>query len=121
MAITRRLPNSDETRDRALTVAKTKKDNTPPADVVITANTVTRLDAMQPDLAGKMQTRGTALQAQSQATALADAAKDKLRMFISHFFQTFNNAIDRAVFQKADRAYYQLDVNSNNVPDLASE
>ena len=121
MALTRRLPNSDVTRKIALDAGKTKKDNTAPGDVVITANTITRLDTTQPLFEQKMQERGNALQAQSDATALKNAAQGKAKMFISHYIQTFNNGADREVFPTSHRAFYQLDVNSNSVPQMDTE
>ncbi|MCJ7650366.1 MAG: hypothetical protein MUP85_17290, partial [Candidatus Lokiarchaeota archaeon] len=88
MGIKRRLPNSDETRHVALSTAKTKKDNTPPGNIVITPNTTTRLDTAQPLFAQKMQARGKALQLQSDSTSLKAAAQAKAKMYISHFIQT---------------------------------
>ena len=121
MSLTRKLPQSDVTRKIALDTGKTKKDNTAPADVVLTANTVTRLDTTQPLFKQKMQERGNALQVQSNATAAKNAAQGKAKMFISHFFQGFNNGADREVFPASHRAFYQLDVNSNSVPQMDTE
>lgn len=121
MALTRRLPNSDVTRMIALDAGKTKKDITAPADVVFTANTVTRIDTTQPLLKQKMQERGNTLQAQSNATAAKDAAMEKSKMFISHFFQSFNNGVARGVFPASHRAFFQLDVNSDSVPQMNTE
>jgi hypothetical protein len=42
-------------------------------------------------------------------------------MFISHFFQSFNNGVDRGMFPKDDRGFYQLPISSGAVPDLKSE
>src|SRR3972149_5828281 len=121
MAIRRTLPNSDETRNLALTAAKTKKDNTLPASIVITPNTITRLDATQPLLFSAMQARANALQAQSAATLLKNTTEKQAKMYISHFIQAFNNGVDRGIFPAAHRAFYQLDVSSNSVPDMNTE
>jgi len=121
MGIKRRLPNSDETRHVALSTAKTKKDNTPPGNIVITPNTITRLDAAQPLFAQKMQARGKALQLQSSSTSLKAAAQAKAKMYISHFIQTFNMGVDRGVFPTSHRAFYQLEISSKKVPPLNTE
>lgn len=121
MPISRRLPKSDEQRKLALNTAKIKKDNTPPANIVLTTNTVTRLDAMQPVFSAAMQTRATALQAQGNVTTLKNQAQAEAKLFISHFIQTFNNSVERGVFPASDRAYYQLDMSSNSVPPLDTE
>jgi hypothetical protein len=121
MGIKRRLPNSDETRHVALSTAKTKKDNTPLGNTVITPNTATRLDAAQPLFAQKMQARGKALQLQSSSTSLKAAAQAKTKMYISHFIQTFNMGVDRGVFPASHRAFYQLEISSKKVPLLNTE
>ncbi|MFC2092329.1 carboxypeptidase-like regulatory domain-containing protein [Bacteroidota bacterium] len=121
MGIKRRLPNSDETRHVALSTAKTKKDNTPPGNIVITPNTTTRLDAAQPLFAQKMQARGKALLLQSISTSLKAAAQAKAKMYISHFIQTFNMGVDRGVFPTSHRAFYQLEISSKKVPPLNTE
>ncbi|MEK6616195.1 MAG: hypothetical protein AABZ32_08815, partial [Bacteroidota bacterium] len=121
MSIHRKLPGTDETRNLALSAAKTKKDNTASADIVITPNTITRLDAMQPLLSSAMQARGSALQAQSTATSAKNTAQERARMFVSHFIQTFNNGVEREVFPAAHRAFYQLDVSSNSGPEMDTE
>ena len=121
MSLTRKLPQSDVTRKIAFDTSKTKKDNTAPADVVLTPNTITRLDTTQPLFSQKMQERGNALQAQTNATAAKDAAMGKAKMFISHFIQGFNNGADREVFPHSHKAFYQLDVNSDSVPKMDTE
>jgi hypothetical protein len=121
MSLQRKLPQSDVKRKIALDAGKTKKDNTAPADVVLTPDTITRLNTTQPLFSQKMQARGNALQAQTDATVLKDAAMEKARMHISHFFQTFNNGVARGVFPASHRAFYQLDVNSDSVPQMDTE
>lgn len=121
MSLQRKLPQSDVTREIALDAGKTKTDNTAPADVVLTPNTVTRLNTTQPLFKQKMQERGNALQAQSDSTAAKNASQAKSKMFISHFIQGFNNGADRDYFPKSHKAFYQLDVNSDSVPIMDTE
>ena len=121
MSLQRKLPQSDVKRMIALDTGKTKKDNTLPANVVLTPNTITRLDTTQPLFKQRMQERGNALQAQSNATAAKNAAQAKAKLFISHFIQGFNNGADRDYFPKSHKAFYQLDVNSDSVPTMDTE
>ncbi len=121
MSLQRRLPKTDAARLIALNAAKTKKDNTAPGAVVLTPNTITRLDTTQPLFASKMQTRANNLQAQTDSTASKETKQSKARMFASHFFQSFINAVLRGVFPNSHKAFYQLDVSSNSVPPLDSE
>ena len=52
---------------------------------------------------------------------MLQAQKARLRMLLSHFFQTLNMGVDRGVFQASDRASYQLDVSQTTLPALSME
>lgn len=121
MTLTRRLPQSDEGRDRALTTAKNRKDNVAAVDMAITPATGVRLDAIQPSFKGKMNLRSIAEQGQSLASALVNASKAKAIMFISQFFRVFNFGVKREKYSAADRNFYNLPVNSENIPDVNTE
>jgi len=121
MGISRRLPQTDDGRDLALTAGKNRKDTVVPADQALTPPTIVRLDVIQPGFRAAMLARGSALSGQSGVTDLVNAAKALAKMFISHFFQVFSLGVARGVYPKADRAHYQLDVNSNAVPDMGTE
>lgn len=117
----RQLPQSDEGRNIALTRAKDKNDSLPVGTEVLNAATVVSLDAMQPNFYSKMTLRDVALRNQGNSTIDTDTKKNKAKMFISHFFQTFLNGVDRGVFPEADKTYYHLDLNSNSVPVIKTE
>ena len=121
MAISRRLPQSDETRDKALTQAKVKNDSIPVANQFLTAATKTRLNASQPLFRAAMQNRGNALAAQAGATMGVSDAFVKTKMFISHFIQVFNLGVFRGKYLQQHRAFYQLDVNSDSLPPLNTQ
>jgi hypothetical protein len=42
-------------------------------------------------------------------------------MYISHYFQAYNNGIERGVFDKESRILYGLSENQSSVPSLGSE
>ncbi len=117
----RKLPRTDEERASALNMAKTRKDNVQPSEVPMSASTISRLDMAQPVFKQALLDRGSALREQAGATVVAEAERLRLRMFISHFFQAFNNGILRGMFTAADRAFYQIDVNSDVLPPLDSD
>lgn len=117
----RRLPRTDEERASALNMGKKKKDNVPAAELPMSASTITRLDIAQPLFKQKMQARADALSAQSASTSGTDAQRNSTRMYISHYFQAFNNGVARGMFTAAERAYYKLDVSSEAVPALDSD
>src|SRR5665647_686839 len=117
----RLLPRTDEEIIAALTAAKTKNDTLTEGHEVLNSATATRLDADEPDFAAKLLARGIALRNQGSSTSDLDSKRDRAKLFISHFFQAFNNGVMRGVFPAADRAYYQLDTNSSAVPVLNNE
>lgn len=121
MSIQRRLPNSDQTRDRALTTAKERMDAVAPADMAITPITQERLTNIQDLFKKAMQERANALVAQADGTAAMDPSKNAARMYISHFIQVFNLGVTRAVYTASARAFYQLDVSSDALPSLSTE
>lgn len=121
MAISRRLPNTDVTREKALTQAKTKNDSIPVGSQFLTPPTIIRLNAAQPAFTTAMQNRGNALAAQAGATSGVTLAFTITRMYISHFFQVFNLGVFRGKYLPQHRAFYQLDVNSDSVPALSTQ
>lgn len=121
MAIQRKLPGSDVKRDRALFMAKEKKDNTAPEFVALTPKTIVRLDATQVLYSQKMNERNYALAVRATSTTAKNISQAKTKKLISHFIQAFNNGVDRGVFSASDRAYFHLDINSDRVPSLGKE
>jgi hypothetical protein len=102
-------------------MGKKKKDNVPVAAWPMSPSTITRLDTAQPLFKQKMQARADALSAQSASTSGTDAQRNSTRMYISHYFQAFNNGVARGMFTAAERAYYKLDISSEAVPALDSD
>ncbi len=43
------------------------------------------------------------------------------RMYVTHFLQVFNMCVLRGEIKSADRAFYSLPVDSNDLPDLPNE
>lgn len=58
---------------------------------------------------------------QIAASAKAREALAELRMFVSHFFQSLNNAIARKMIMAADRILFGVDANDSTVPKLTTE
>lgn len=114
-------PNTDAQRLQAMEAAKLKADVTPAASLAFSADTLARLVAFLPNFNTQVQERGSALSAQAGVTTLADKAKTKLKLFISHFFQVFDFGIAREVYTADQRAHFQLDVNQEALPQLDTE
>jgi hypothetical protein len=118
----RRLPNTDEQRLLALQLAfnKSQIGGTNAVSPILAA-TLTQLAAFLPDYERQLTERGMALRGQALGTSHKEVAKATGQMYISHFIQVFNLAVARGVYSAADRAYYQLDVNQESVPQLSAE
>ncbi|MCW5906907.1 MAG: carboxypeptidase regulatory-like domain-containing protein [Chitinophagales bacterium] len=114
-------PRTNLERLKALQAAKAKADVTSATDLAFSAETLTRLTAFLPTFQTEMQEVGSALSAQSAATVTANAAKAAARMHISHFFQVFNLGIQRGIYSAQQRAHFNLDVNSADLPRLVTE
>jgi hypothetical protein len=117
----RRLPISDEGRLRALNAGKTKNDSIPLPNQFLTANTKSRLNAMQLQFQTAMQNRSNALAAQGGSTATVNTAFENGRNHVSHFIQVFNFGVTRNVYPAAHRAYYTLDIGNDRLPQLKTE
>lgn len=120
MSISRRLPQSDATRSKALTKAKAKNDSIPAANQFLTSVTISRLEAIQPLYKTALQNRGIALANQADATADVSQLFTHTRTYISQFIQVFNMGVARGKYPASHRAYYQLNVSSDSVPTLNS-
>lgn len=117
----RRLPRTDDERNEALKNAKEKADSTDPAELAFGADTLVRLNAFLPDWEKEMGERGEALGKQSTASEEEDEAMAEAHKYMSHFWQVFNLAIERDVYEAGDRGYYQAPVNNSEIPWTLNE
>lgn len=116
-----RRPKTDNQRLQALESAKLKSDVTPPGSLAFSPAVLATLLAFLPNFRQQMLERGVALSAQSGSTSLADTAKERLKKFISHFFQVFNLGIDRGTYTADQRPHYLLDANQEELPQMDTE
>ncbi|MCX6152432.1 MAG: hypothetical protein NTX22_18040 [Ignavibacteriales bacterium] len=117
----RKLPNTDIQRLEALRSASDKANNTPLTELAFNETNFNILKTFYPDFKKEMDERGNALSVQSESTTARIEVEDNCRMFTSHFYQVFNLGVARGKYKVSDRAYYQLDVNQETVPDLKTE
>lgn len=118
--ISRRKPNSNETRWSAIQVAQQKETTVPPAQNVLTASTIARLAAIFTAYGAAMTNVGTKLATQTASTQLTETAFALSRMFISHFIQVFFLGVERGVYATEQKAFYGLDVNQTALPRLVT-
>ncbi len=117
----RQLANSNPKRFRALKAVKDRKDVTAPADVPLTANTITRFDTFFPQYKTKYLAVQTALAGQSILTNQIKTAKITAGYFVADFIDALQNAIRRGTFDASVRALYGLPVGAPHRPPLHTE
>jgi hypothetical protein len=117
----RRVPMSDAGRLEALRAASTKVESAGARESGLSSTILEKLSAFLPQFKLEMEERGTALSNQSEATTQRLEAEEKCRLYVSHFYQVFNLGVARGRYKASDRAYYQLNVSQESVPDLFSE
>ncbi len=118
----RKLPTTHTTRLKALKTAKSRKDAVPPPLIIpLTAPTITRLDLFYPAFKLKVEAMEAALNAQTAATELVKTNKRLAELYISHFYQAFQNAIARGEMAASVRTLYGLDANDGSAPVFNTE
>lgn len=119
--ISRRLSNSNIRRKEALENAAQKQASPGPLGSALTPNTVTRLAAVQPLYTGLYNTAGQKKALAIQATASKNAALNTLRLECKSFIGVFNFGVERGKYQAAERAYFGIDADNSNLPNLSTE
>jgi hypothetical protein len=121
MAITRFLPNTNRTRNRALNRGKQKNDDTPAPARFFTADTTTRLNTLQPLYKAAMLQVDLKQAASLNATAAKNTQLNKLSMLCSHFLQVFNFMVAQGIASVGDRAFYGMSASSSAILPLLTE
>lgn len=121
MGIKRLLPGSSESRYIALSAVKYRKDNPPTYGVIISDETVHRLDIILPKFSlGRTELSDKEADS-TLATAVKDAVVHALKLKNSHYIQELNFRIVDNVFPAEYRKYYNIPVTSAAVPAQDSE
>ena len=114
----RMLPNSDASSLNALRSLTRKQTTTAPADWPFDAAQGAENTACLALFDKEIGERETAEALRSTATTHSEAALGHTRQTVSHFIQTLNNGIDRAVLKREDRAFYSLGLDQHDVPAM---
>ncbi len=117
----RSLPGSDAARSQALAAALKKSSEIAPENLPISAATAAALTSFVPRWEKEIAERADALGVQTTSTSALDAARTTLREHVSHFIQVYQLGVARGLFSPSGRASYELSVNEETVPALASE
>jgi hypothetical protein len=117
----RRLPNTDQARLRALSIAIQQADRQNFGEQVIAYKTIheakTYLSIFEKQLVQYQQTLDSQVSANKRYQQIVHNA----RLYISHFIQVFNLSVIRGDIKKEHKLFYHLDPNIHTVPDLSTE
>lgn len=117
----RRLPNTDQSRLRALRTAIEKEEvlgfN---SHVISFKTTIAAKNFLALFEKQQMQYQQT-LDNQINANKRYQQIIHNARLYISHFIQVFNLAVIRGDIKKDHKLFYGLDPEVHNVPDLSTE
>ena len=117
----RRLPNTDQSRLRALRTALQKEDKLGFTKHIIAFKTILEarnfLSVFEKQQLQYQQTLENQIGANKRYQQIIHNA----RLYISHFIQVFNLAVIRGDIKKEHKLFYQLDPDVHNVPDLSTE
>ncbi len=118
----RRLPRTVEEILDALRNAFNKSETfTDKTTMAFSQATYTQLIAFLPNLETEVSEAQAALTSQAASTRAKFEAFDRAGIFVSHFFQSFNNGIIRGMFPATDRPFYGIDINDTKVPVISNE
>lgn len=116
----RRLPNTDRARHKALLKAYHKGKEIPPFKLAFSQSTYQKIVSFLPDLEKKMLHQKSAIAKQIERNREHQALMRKARLYISHFVQVVNMAIQRGELSPKILEYYQL-TGYEKLPPLNSE
>ena len=116
----RRLPNTDQSRLRALRIAIEQADRQD-YDQVISLKTLHEAQTYLKEFEIKLIQYRQTFENQVNANKRYQLLISNVRMYISHFIQVLNMAVIRGEIKKEYKSFYQLDIENHTVPDLSTE
>ena len=117
----RRLPNTDNARHQALLKASRKGREIPPFKLAFSQNTYQKIITFLPGFEKTMLYQKTALANQIERNKEYHALMKKAKLYISHFIQVINMAIQRGELSQSILAHYRLNNYFKKLPPLNSE
>jgi len=117
----RRLPNTDNARQKALFKAYQKGKETPPFKLAFSQSTYQRIVSFLPGYEKKLLHQKSALTCQIERSKDYHLLQKKARLYISHFIQVINMAIQRGEISSSILDYYKLNGYSKKLPPLNTE
>ncbi|MDA3928128.1 MAG: hypothetical protein PF541_04175 [Prolixibacteraceae bacterium] len=117
----RRLPNTDKARLRALGKPFHKFEKDGPQNIPFSEASLTALRSLFPKFKNTLLNLEAARKNQTEKNKIYVELLRKARMYVSHYIQVMNFAINRSELKSNIRSYYGTEAFENNLPPLSSE
>ncbi len=117
----RRLPNTDSSRLKALKIAYRKGKDIPPFKLAFSQSAFQRAHLFINNFEQAMNRYKKVYEIQVQHNQDYSAVAKKARLYLSHFIQVLNMAIQRGDQKPEIRAFYELDDYGNRLPSLVTD
>lgn len=117
----RRLPNTDNARLNALKSALSKGKDLPPFKLAFTQNSFQRLQALLLSYETTISEQRNSYALQLEKNKVFHIKLKKARLYISHFIQVVNMAINRGELKPNTLEYFGLQDYDKKLPSLANE
>lgn len=117
----RRLPNTDQARLKALTMAVKEASEAKYGELAINYKTLNEASNFLTQFESKLSQYHQTVENRVNAAKQYRHIVSNARMYISHFIQVLNLAVIRGEIKKEQKEYYKLDTEIHNVPDLSTD
>ncbi len=117
----RRLPNTDNARLKALRAAYKKGKDLPPFKLAYTQSTFQRIQLFIHNFEQAIQRYKSVYDIQIDNSKEYGSTAKKARIYISHFIQVVNMAIQRGELKPSVRLFYGLEEDASSIPPLTTE
>lgn len=117
----RRLPNTDSSRLKALKKALKKGKDLTPMDLAFKQSTFQRMRSFLPKWEKVIMEHKNSYDIQVKNNKEYLKKLKKAKLYISHFIQVVNMAINRGELQTTVRSFYEIDEDNNKLPALNTE
>ena len=117
----RRLPNTDQSRLRALSTARKKASGISPFDLPFAQKSYLELQAFLPQFQQAIDQYNFSKTKQAQVGKHLSDQFRVARLYVSHFVQVLNFCIQRNEIKSVARTYLGLMEDEKSIPDLGTE
>jgi len=117
----RRLPNTDAARLRAMSEALLNSEKNKKNNVVLSSNSMYELKLRIEEFKHLIDEYQNSIEKHKKSKETHNEIENKCRLYISHYLQVMNFAILRGEFNNDIKKYYDIPLDSQNIPSLQNE